>query len=145
MANALAHFILETHSSSDIMESIATAGTSDMVQVEHDLEFDTFMVSHSRSCDHVQPALCHLWAGAHLALEVKLRRTCVREERARAPVCCTSREFSYDVSSTYRWYVTHSHHSQLNWLCLHWSHTGATQRKEVEYNLYYIHQVLMKK
>ena len=53
MANALAHFILETHSSSDIMESIATAGTSDMVQVEHDLEFDTFMVSHSRSCDHV--------------------------------------------------------------------------------------------
>lgn len=58
---------------------------------------------------------------------VKLRSTCVREDRARAPVCCTRREFSYDVSSEYCWNVTHSHHSQLNWLCFNWSHTENKQ------------------
>lgn len=35
----------------------------------------------------------------YLAFGVKLRSTCVSEERARAPVCCTRSEFSYDVSS----------------------------------------------
>lgn len=70
--------------------------------------------------------VCVCVCASYLALAVKLRRTCVREDKARAPVCCTRREFSYDVSSAYRWNDTHSHHSQLNWLCLHWSHT-ATQ------------------
>lgn len=59
----------------------------------------------------------------HLALGVSERSTCVSELSASAPVCCTSREFSYDVSSAYGRYVVVSYHSQLNMLIFAWSQT----------------------
>lgn len=59
----------------------------------------------------------------YLAFGVRLCRTCVSELRASAPVCCTRREFSYDVSSVYGRKVVVSYHSQLNTHIFEWSHT----------------------